>query len=74
VDVASPTPTVARVRQGKVEHVAVRLGIRDTQNERVEILSGVAAGDTLLAGAARGITPGTPVRIQAAAGVAARQE
>jgi hypothetical protein len=32
----------------------------------VEITSGVAAGDTLLAGAAQGITPGTAVKVSAA--------
>jgi hypothetical protein len=29
----------------------------------MEIMSGVAVGDTLLIGAAAGITPGTPVRV-----------
>jgi hypothetical protein len=31
--------------------------------ERYEIVSGIAAGDTLLIGAAQGITPGTAVRV-----------
>jgi hypothetical protein len=38
----------------------------DEGTERVEITSGVVAGDTLLVGAAQGITPGTPVKVSAA--------
>ena len=64
VDLASAIPSVVRVKNGKVEKVNVTVGIRDEQNERVEILTGVAAGDTLLIGAAQGISPGTPVRVQ----------
>jgi hypothetical protein len=37
--------------------------VRDEDQERYEILSGVAPGDTLLIGAAQGITPGTVVRV-----------
>ena len=55
---------VVRVKGGKVERVPVNTGIRDEQAERVEILSGVALGDTLLVGASRSIPPGTPVRVQ----------
>jgi RND family efflux transporter MFP subunit len=64
VDMSARTPTVLRVRNGVVERVAVEIGLRDEQTERVELASGVAAGDTLLVGAAQGFTPGTPVRIQ----------
>jgi RND family efflux transporter MFP subunit len=64
VDLASAIPSVVRLKAGKVEKVDVRVGIRDEQNERIEILTGVAAGDTLLVGAAQGISPGTPVRVQ----------
>jgi RND family efflux transporter MFP subunit len=63
VDLASGSPVVTRVRDGKAERVAVRLGIRDPQTERVEIVEGLAEGDVLLTGAARGVTPGTPVTI-----------
>jgi hypothetical protein len=38
--------------------------LRDQQTERVEIASGLAEGDQVLIGAARGMTPGTPVRIR----------
>lgn len=65
VDEAGTTPAVMRVRNGTVEKVNVTLGIRDDATERVELLSGVAAGDTVLVGAARRITPNTPVRITA---------
>jgi membrane fusion protein (multidrug efflux system) len=63
VDQKGATPTVSRVRGGKVEQVPVKLGVRDEQGERVEITQGIAAGDTILVGAAMGITPGTPVRV-----------
>ncbi|MDQ6885664.1 MAG: efflux RND transporter periplasmic adaptor subunit [Gemmatimonadota bacterium] len=63
VDQRGVRPTVMRVRQGQAEQVAVELGLRDEHGERVEVRSGVAAGDTLLLGAAQGITAGTPVRV-----------
>ena len=63
VDLAAGAPTVTRVRDGKVERATVTLGVRDRATERVEILSGLAEGDVVLIGAARGMTPGTPVTI-----------
>ena len=57
------TPTVMRVKNGRAEQVAVRLGLRDAAREAVEIASGIAAGDTLLLGAAQGISVGTPVKV-----------
>ena len=65
VDEAGTTPAVMRVRNGMVEKVPVTLGVRDEATERVELLTGVAAGDTILVGAARRIAPNTPVRITA---------
>jgi hypothetical protein len=56
---------VVRVKGGKVERVNVELGLRDDARERVEIRGGVQAGDTLLLGAAQGISAGTPVRVSA---------
>ena len=67
VDERGVTPTVLRVRGGKTERVPVRVGTRDTSTDRVEVISGVAAGDTILVGGAATTTPGTPVRIRAAA-------
>jgi RND family efflux transporter MFP subunit len=65
VDVRGTTPSVVRVRQGKAEKVQVQIGITDKSSETIEILAGLQAGDTLLLGAAQGITPGTMVRISA---------
>ncbi len=67
VDTSGQSPWVLRLREGKAERVAVRIGVRDDRAERLEILSGVAAGDVLLAGAALAVTPGTPVTVTGAA-------
>jgi RND family efflux transporter MFP subunit len=64
INTTGGTPWVARVRDGMVERVDVKIGLRDEQTERVEIASGLAEGDQLLVGAARGMTPGTPVRVR----------
>ncbi|MFN2637497.1 MAG: efflux RND transporter periplasmic adaptor subunit [Gemmatimonadaceae bacterium] len=63
VDVRGTSPFVMRVRQGKVEKVQVQIGLADRTSETIEIIAGVQAGDTLLTGAAQGITPGTLVRV-----------
>jgi membrane fusion protein (multidrug efflux system) len=63
VDSRSNVPAVFRIKGGKVERVPVTLGLRDEGTEKIEIASGVAAGDTLLLGAAQGITPGTIVKV-----------
>jgi membrane fusion protein, multidrug efflux system len=63
VDVTGIKPFVIRLKEGKVERVEVELGLRDEESERVEIKTGLTKGDTLLIGAARGISPGTPVRV-----------
>jgi RND family efflux transporter MFP subunit len=63
VDQKGVGPTVSRIRGGKVEQVRVQLGVRDEQGERVEVTSGLAAGDTVLVGPAMAITPNTPVRV-----------
>jgi RND family efflux transporter MFP subunit len=65
VDERGLRPTVVRLRNGKIQKVEVGLGIRDAAAETVEVTSGLAQGDTLLLGAARGISPGTPVRVSA---------
>jgi hypothetical protein len=57
---------VLRLRAGVVEQVPVVLGLRDERSEVVELVAGVAPGDTLLVGAARTITAGTPVRVRSA--------
>ena len=63
VDLRGLKPTVLRLKGGVAERVEVTLGVRDEDQERYEIVTGVAAGDTLLTGAAQGITPGTAVRV-----------
>lgn len=63
LDSRSLQPSVLRVRQGKVEQVNVEVGLRDDVAERVEITSGVAAGDTLLLGQAQALSPGAAVRV-----------
>ena len=65
VDVRGTSPSVVRVRQGKVEKVPVQVGLADRSSESIEVTAGLQAGDTLLVGAAQGITPGTLVRISA---------
>ena len=63
IDLRGLKPTVLRLKGGVAERVEVALGVRDEDQERYEILSGVAVGDTLLIGATQGITPGTAVRV-----------
>ena len=57
---------VLRANGGTAERVAVTLGLRDDQTERVELTSGVKEGDRLLVGAAQAITPGTPLTFTSA--------
>jgi RND family efflux transporter MFP subunit len=63
IDLRSAEPAVMRIKGGRVERVPVQLGLRDETAERVELKSGVQAGDTLLVGAAQGISPGTVVKV-----------
>lgn len=56
-------PALLVVRAGKVQRVAVQLGLRDEQAQRVEVRRGVQAGEVVLVGAAQEIPPGTPVRV-----------
>lgn len=65
VDLRGVRPWVLRLKGGVVEKIEVELGLRDEATEKYEVLKGIAAGDTLLIGAAQGITPGTPVRVGA---------
>ena len=65
VDVRGTSPSVMRVRQGKVEKVPVKVGLSDRSSETIEVVSGIQAGDTLLVGAAQGITPGTAIKVTA---------
>lgn len=64
VDQRGPAPTVRRIHEGRVEVVAVQLGLRDDMKELVEVLSGVAVGDTVLLAGAQGIPPGSAVVVR----------
>jgi membrane fusion protein (multidrug efflux system) len=63
VDETGPAVTVARIRDGKVERVTVTLGIRDAEAEVVEVRTGLTEGDVVILGAAKTLSPGTPVRV-----------
>lgn len=63
LDLKTPTPSVRRLRGGKVELVAVELGMQDDVLQMIEIKAGLVAGDTVLVGPAAAVAVGTPVRI-----------
>lgn len=63
VDLRTTTATVLRVRDGKVERVAVEQGLRDEVAQQVEIRSGLQEGDVVLLGSARELAEGTPVQM-----------
>ncbi len=72
VDQTGIVSSVMRLKGGKVEKVEVQLGLRDAAAERVEIMSGLAGGDTVLLGAARGISVGVAVTVSAPTDAAAK--
>ena len=63
LDLRGLTPEVVRLKNGVVERVAVTTGARDEATERVEVLTGLAVGDTVLVGAALSISPGTKLTV-----------
>ena len=63
VDETGPTPTVTRITNGKAERVNVTLGLRQADNETIEITNGIAAGDVVILGSSKAVTPGTPVNV-----------
>jgi len=65
IDQTVVRPFVVRLKGGKVEKVEVLLGVRDEAAAAFEVKSGLASGDTVLLGAARGISVGTPVVVSA---------
>ncbi|HEY2852742.1 MAG TPA: efflux RND transporter periplasmic adaptor subunit [Gemmatimonadaceae bacterium] len=65
VDERGLRPSVMRLKNGRTEKAEVTLGIRDAASETVEITQGLTPGDTVLLGAARGISAGTPLRVSA---------
>lgn len=67
LDPRATTPSVKRLKGGKVESVPVTVGLRDALRERV-VVTGVARGDTVLLGGAIGTPTGSSVRITRADG------
>jgi RND family efflux transporter MFP subunit len=65
VDERGLQPQVVRLKNGVTERVPVQLGARDGAMDRIEITDGLAAGDTVLVGAALGITIGSRVKVSA---------
>jgi len=73
LDLRGLTPEVVRLKNGVVERVAVTIGARDEATERVEVLTGLAAGDTVLVGAALSISPGTKLNVSAPSDTSTRR-
>lgn len=67
VDRRGIRPTVTRIAGGVAQRIEVTLGIEDQAREQIEVIEGIAAGDTVITGAARGIQPGTRVRASVSA-------
>jgi RND family efflux transporter MFP subunit len=63
LDLKTPTPSVRRLRGGRVELVAVDVGLTDDIQQVIEIRAGLTAGDTVLVGPAAAVAVGSPVRI-----------
>lgn len=64
LDPRGTSTEVLRLEGARVRRVSVVLGIRDQAAELVEVVSGLAPGDTVLLGSAQGIPEGSIVRIQ----------
>lgn len=64
LDETGASPTVSRVRDGRVERVTVEPGLRDAGRDLVEIRTGLAEGDQVLVGAVKGIPAGTPIEVK----------
>lgn len=65
IDQTGIVPTLMRLKGGKVEKVEVQLGARDEAASMFEVTTGIASGDTVLLGAARGISVGSSVVVSA---------
>jgi RND family efflux transporter MFP subunit len=62
IDHKTITPAVIRVHNGVVERATVALGTLDENNNKIEITSGLNAGDTVLRGSAMDIALGTKIK------------
>jgi RND family efflux transporter MFP subunit len=63
VDLSGTSPAVRVVRAGRVALVPVAPGLRDEVARRVEVRSGLRAGDEVLLGSARELAAGTRVKL-----------
>ncbi len=63
VDQTGIAPFVMRVKGGKVEKVDITIGLHDIATETMEVTKGLVVGDTVLLGAAQGISVGTQVKV-----------
>ncbi len=63
IDSRGNTPTVHLIKGGRVAESEIRVGVRDEAAEMVEILAGLAAGDTVLLGSAQAVAPGGRIRV-----------
>jgi RND family efflux transporter MFP subunit len=63
VDLSGTSPAVLVARGERVVRVPVELGLRDELAQRVEVRSGLQAGDVLLLGSARELAEGTRVKL-----------
>lgn len=63
IDRRQMQPAVLRVRLGRAERITVKLGATDARADRVEVTSGIVAGDTVLVGAGLATTPGARVSL-----------
>jgi multidrug efflux pump subunit AcrA (membrane-fusion protein) len=64
IDLRGATPTARRIKDGKVEMVAVQLGLRDEVGALIEVTGGLVRGDTVLIGGAMSVAAGTPVLVR----------
>ena len=62
IDYAGDTTRVARIRAGRIVRTAVTLGPRDDETHLVEILAGLAPGDSVVIGDERRTADGVAVR------------
>jgi multidrug efflux pump subunit AcrA (membrane-fusion protein) len=63
IDSRGNRPLVLLLKAGRVAEAPVQLGVRDEGAELVEVVAGVAVGDTLLLGSAQSVTRGSRVRV-----------
>ncbi len=64
LDPRGTSSEVLRLDGARVRRVRVDLGIRDLAAEMIEVVGGLASGDTILLSSAQGLEEGTVVRIQ----------